>query len=514
MALSKIRTKSLFALIIGMLFVVMMSGRAFAADSDFTIVNDNLVSYTGNDANVVIPDGVKTIGYAAFNGRTNMVSVTVPESVTSIGTGAFSNCSKLTTVNLPEGLVSLGDRAFEQCTSLKKITIPSTVTNIGSFAFAYTAISTVELPSKLSAMSEGVFNNCESLTSITIPEGITSIGATCFYNCTKLTTVNLPSTLTLIEKFAFNSCTSLERITIPDNVTTLEDRSFTGCTKLVYVGFPSKLERIYPSAFEGCDKLAIISLPKSLQAVGYNAFYNCKSLKTVYYAGTKAQWSAVTVRQGVDAATGIENGNNPLVKASYVYGKSTVLFNDVLADKAGYYINELQYVFARGAMTGLNASFFGVGNIVNRPTLVMILYKMEGQPKADLSKAPFTDVKTNAWYAGACAWAKETGVSTGYTDGTGRFGVDDIASRQQFMTFLYRYADYKGYDVSVSSPDTYKSKADSKDVSSWAVEAVNWGVEKGFVGQTKDNTLTPKAEINRQQAAIIIARFLQCYEEQ
>ena len=68
----------------------------------FVIENGVLKKYSGNDTEVVIPDGVKSIGIAAFKGDTNLTSVTIPDSVTYIEEPAFENCPNLT-IHAPAG---------------------------------------------------------------------------------------------------------------------------------------------------------------------------------------------------------------------------------------------------------------------------------------------------------------------------------------------------------------------------------------------------------------------------
>jgi len=62
----------------------------------FVIENGVLKKYKGNDAEVVIPEGVTSIGYGAFYSCENLTTITIPDSVTSIGESAFSYCKNLT----------------------------------------------------------------------------------------------------------------------------------------------------------------------------------------------------------------------------------------------------------------------------------------------------------------------------------------------------------------------------------------------------------------------------------
>ena len=87
------------------------------------------------DTSYSIPDGVTSIGIAAFEDCRSLTSVTIPNSVTSIGDYAFSDCSSLTGITIPNGVTSIGRLSFNDCSSLTSITIPDSVTSIGDVAF-------------------------------------------------------------------------------------------------------------------------------------------------------------------------------------------------------------------------------------------------------------------------------------------------------------------------------------------------------------------------------------------
>lgn len=115
---------------------------------EFVIVGDRiLLSYTGSDAVVTIPDKVQTIGAGAF-ANTGVKEVMLPDSVKTIEKEAFAYCSQLEKVTLPDGLQTISSMAFALCNSLESIVIPESVVYMGM----------------------NLFLNCEKLSDISISE--------------------------------------------------------------------------------------------------------------------------------------------------------------------------------------------------------------------------------------------------------------------------------------------------------------------------------------------------------
>ncbi len=155
----------------------------------------------------------------------------IPDGVTSIGNFAFQYCSSLTSVTIPDGVTSIGMSAFSSCSGLTSVTIPDSVTSIGGFAFF----------------------GCSSLTSVTIPDGMTSIGDYVFYNCSGLSGVTIPDSVTSIGYRAFELCSGLTSVTIPDSVKSIGDYAFSGCSGLTNVNIPDNVTTIGYAAFHGCN---------------------------------------------------------------------------------------------------------------------------------------------------------------------------------------------------------------------------------------------------------------------
>lgn len=155
---------------------------------DFEIKNGILIKYYGTDTDVVIPDGVKSIGEWVFEGCRSLTSIVIPDGITSVGNSAFCGCKSLKSLTIPKSVTSIGTRAFCGCISLENITISESVTSIG----------------------DGVFARCERLESITIPDDVKSIGNCAFAWCVNLTSVTIPDSVTSIGVGAFDYCYNLK----------------------------------------------------------------------------------------------------------------------------------------------------------------------------------------------------------------------------------------------------------------------------------------------------------------
>ncbi len=177
--------------------------------------------------NVIIHDGVTSIGGNAFAGCRSLTSITIPDSVTSIGGGAFDNCSNLMSIMIPDSVTSIGNSAFWACSSLTSVTMGSSVKSIGSNAFSHcTSLTSITIPNSVTSIGNSAFSGCSSLTSITIPNSVTSIGSNAFSHCTSLTSITIPNSVTSIDYWAFTWCINLTSITIPDSVTSIGYNAF------------------------------------------------------------------------------------------------------------------------------------------------------------------------------------------------------------------------------------------------------------------------------------------------
>ena len=232
---------------------------------------------------------------------------------------------------------------------------------------------------------------------------------------------------------------------------------------------------------------AEIELPQAVRE-GYD-FLGWELNDETYAAGEKytvtssvtftAQWKETDE----DGDNGDEEWENP--------------YADVSANQ--WFYAAVQYVSENNLMNGVAENAFGPDIHTTRGMLVTILHRMEGEPQA--GEHSFTDVAEDEYYADAVAWAAENDIVNGYSDTV--FAPEKAMSREEMAVVLYRYAQYKGWDVSAQGD--LSRYADSESVSAWSAEAMTWAVG-AKVMDGMDGRLAPQGDALRSQTATVLMR--------
>ena len=288
---------------------------------------------------VIIEDGVTSIGGWAFYDCTGLNSFTIPSSVTSIEGYAFCYCTRLTSITIPGSVTSIRYGAFSHCSGLTSITISNGVLSIEEWAFEdCTGLTSITIPNSVISIEEGAFSGCSGLTSIAvangnsaydsrdncnaiiqtqnnkliagckntiIPGSVASIGNQAFYHCHGLTSITIPSSVTAIGDMAFACCTGLYSFTIPSSVTSIGDQAFWGTgwynnlpDGMVYIDnwayqyigtMPDNtnlqlrdgIKGIAGGAFWGYSELTSVTIPSSVISLGDWAFAQCPGLTSI-----------------------------------------------------------------------------------------------------------------------------------------------------------------------------------------------------------------------------------------
>lgn len=175
-------------------------------------------------------------------------------------------------------------------------------------------------------------------------------------------------------------------------------------------------------------------------------------------------------------------------------------FTDV--DRSRYYHEGVDYVVGKGYMIGVSETLFAPERLTDRAMLVTILYRMAGSPRVN-GKMPFSDVKEGRYFYDAVLWASQNGIAKGMTQTL--FAPHQAMTREQMVTFLYRYAKDRGVDT--TNQGSLEDFKDAGSVSRFAKEAMTWAVATELIQGVGDQMLAPKAGSTRGQVATVIVRF-------
>ena len=177
-------------------------------------------------------------------------------------------------------------------------------------------------------------------------------------------------------------------------------------------------------------------------------------------------------------------------------------FTDV-SEKDWFY-NDAMFVYKNGLMLGTSKTLFSPHGTVTRGMMATILWRMEGSlaPKGENS---FTDVEAGMWYTDAITWTAENGIFAGYSKD--KFGPDDPITREQLTAIFYRYADYKGYKLTVTGNlDKFE---DADKIMDYAKTVMQWAVGNGLIKGKAETLLDPQGTATRAEIAAMLHRFVE-----
>ncbi|MBQ1341689.1 MAG: leucine-rich repeat protein [Erysipelotrichaceae bacterium] len=309
--------------------------------SDFEIVNNVLVKYSGPSCDLVIPEGITEIGDKAFHNTNNGWNdseylITVPKGVKRIGEDAFSFC-RFSNIELPDGLEEIGKGAFDysylvsvripygiktikastfqECEKLQNVEIPDSVVSIEKYAFRKTGIKELVLPEGLEEIGEEAFRNCRNIKEIILPSSLKCIKDRAFAECDNLTKVTVLGKLEEYGKDVFEKCRNVEiispnpefldiihrddfiidenktlvkyngtgeNVVLPEGIITIGENAFEWHTEVKNIKLPESLEVIkggyQPSTFGSFINMKSIVIPQNVRTIEGFAFYGCSSL--------------------------------------------------------------------------------------------------------------------------------------------------------------------------------------------------------------------------------------------
>ena len=189
--------------------------------------------------------------------------------------------------------------------------------------------------------------------------------------------------------------------------------------------------------------------------------------------------------------------------------KTQTVFSDT--NKNDWYNDAVTYTVGAGIISGYQNGKFGAGDSIQRQDFLVMLARFDGANLEDYSgKSKFPDVERDSYYEAAINWGVEHKVVYGYENGY--FGVGDSITREQMVTFLYRYADYKKCDINYTTQQKNEAKnkyTDFKNVSEFSQKATIWALSKGVISGKeisgeKRKLIAPQDKAQRCEAAQIM----------
>ena len=191
------------------------------------------------------------------------------------------------------------------------------------------------------------------------------------------------------------------------------------------------------------------------------------------------------------------------------YAKLHQVFKDVLENS--WFFDAVSFVYDNGLFNGTAADIFSPDEEMTRAMFVTVLHRLDESERASSGAQPargsrgsaFSDVKEGEWFADAVAWATENGMIEGFDNGT--FQPNIPLTREQMALIIYRYATYKGRNMSAPGA-VYDTFPDRSDVSSYAAAAMRWVVSHGVINGS-NGKLLPKDSATRAQVAQIFWNY-------
>lgn len=180
-------------------------------------------------------------------------------------------------------------------------------------------------------------------------------------------------------------------------------------------------------------------------------------------------------------------------------------FNDV--DKDAWYAEAVNFVVTRGVMSGISENTFSPDAQATRGTIALIIKNIDGT--SEKVYWSYLDVPEDAWYADAVAWCSETNIMKGY--GGGYFGPDDSITREQLVSILYRYAQYRNFSNLETTGIELLEYNDYANISGYAGGPMQWALKNSIISGKENNMLDPQGIATRAEIAQIIRNFMVFY---
>ena len=326
---------------------------------DLIIENGVLVSYTGEEHSVTVPEGITAIGEGAFKGMAWITDVSLPEGLTEIRDNAFKGCRKLERINFPDSLTTIGDLAFHRCHSLVSVILPDSVTALGKGTFLFcdslqtirafgvkrlemqtfannTRLREIAFSSDIdcSNFMKDVFTGCLGIKKIDLSGGFS-------YQSDNLISalISEPDVHPVVRAIAGSIYQSLEyedgvlnklnvnlrSFELPDGIKTIGKGCFFDKKGIVSISFPESTGRICTNAFGNCINLEQITFKNDSIVIDDGAFRGCSNLKNVIIGNKNYRISGISC--GDDIPYIVKRISDQVMSDFYISGKILMSYN-------------------------------------------------------------------------------------------------------------------------------------------------------------------------------------------
>ena len=253
------------------------------------------------------------------------------------------------------------------------------------------------------------------------------------------------------------------------------------------------------------DGTATVSIPYTLKDGQYR-----NGIEVWYIANNGLKTKMPSTFDGAKVSFTTGHFSNYVITYNEELGNAVDMFDDVNA--SDWFVDSVRWAYQNDIMNGVGNRKFNPNGDTSRAMVATMLWRMEDSPVAASSMA-FTDVADGTWYTDAVRWANANGIITGYTkNGEKVFNPDGAVTREQLATMLYRYAQYKGVDVSVGEDTNILGYGDAQNVSEYAVPAMQWACGAGIITGYRENGTQLLGPNNASSRAVVATMLMRYFE--
>lgn len=469
--------------------LIMIFSVSFAADSDFIISDGILLKYTGRDTNVVVPEGVISIGYgdlAVYSGETNLgifgntkiQSITLPTTLEYIGWNAFKNCTKLEEVKINSYIENIGYNAFEGCTSLRSIDI-SKVKGIGNSAFLnctnLTSVKFLGSTIKTSwVSSEEIFAGCNIKNVEMIGELIEDYRNGMFLKELMNTPWGNQQTTIFLNNCLLKYTTNESNVIIPNNVKILGHNALDTCPNMEYLSIPKNVTKICldKDSVDTCNIVATKYSAAEQYAIDNNLSYTVADNLSSFRVGM----------------------HNFTKNKNYVDNQ----FIDV--NPSDWYNTYVKKCFELNLVSGKSNNHFGSEDYISIAEVITLASRINSiynGANIDLAK-----LDTEEWYMPYIRYAQKSNIVCNFDY------YDRAAMRKEIVEILYSALPKKEWEMInnvTSIPDVNYTDNISTSQKDCIFAMYNSGV---LIGSNEYGTFYPGLPVIRAEVSTMISKIV------